>query len=114
MSIPIKTDDSGSWPKVRALGYASILNLQGRTNLLLDLVYRQGCIPVRLSCADGVAVNVVIDGRDFGGTDLSVHFGIWRMVENYRTLGVLFDEDFERDIRTVIAQFTPEIDLVVA
>lgn len=39
--------------------------------------------------------------ENLGTTDQTVQFGIWRMVESYRTSGYLFDDDFAQVMRAV-------------
>jgi hypothetical protein len=114
MGIEIRTAGIGNWPVVRAMGNDVTLNLFGRTNLLLDLLYREGLLPDVMACGKEGADALFINGESLGNTDLTVHFGIWRMVENYRTSGCLFDDNFAHAMRAVGVELEASEEQVIA
>ena len=101
MDIQIRTAGIGKWPVVRAMGHDVTLNLYGRTSLLLDLLYRAGMLPSVSAYGKEGSDALFINGENLGTTDQTVQFGIWRMVESYRTSGYLFDGDFALAMRAV-------------
>lgn len=100
----IRTAGDGNWPVVRAMGCDVTLNLYGRTNLLLDLLYKQGLLPNMMAHGNGEEGSddlYVCGDVNIGSTDQTVQFAVWRMVENWRQHGVLFDDDFALAMRAV-------------
>lgn len=78
-------------PKAEVLGRTVILNLWGKADLLLTLLYKQGLLPdCHIYSEEGSDV-YLINGHPVGTTEEEVTTNIWLMVERWRKFGYLFE-----------------------
>lgn len=78
-------------PKAEVLGRTVTLNLWGKADLLLSLLYKQGLLPdCHIYSEEGSDV-YLINGHPVGTTEEEVTTNIWLMVERWSKLGYLFE-----------------------
>lgn len=77
---------------IRAVGSPVPSNTWGRCTLLLRLLSNQGLLPeCFLYGRDDGSNDLFINNVNLGSTEDAIVNGIWKMVENYRDHGYLFE-----------------------
>lgn len=78
-------------PKAEVLGRTVTLNLWGKADLLLSLLYKEGLLPdCHIYTEEGSNV-YLINGHPVGTTEEEVTTNIWLMVERWSKFGYLFE-----------------------
>lgn len=75
---------------IRAVGSPVPANTWGRCTLLLRLLSKQGLLP-ECSLYERGDNDLFINNVNLGSTEDQIVNGIWKMVENYRDHGYLFE-----------------------
>lgn len=79
------------YPTVDVMGRQVTLNLWGKANLLLSLLYVQGALPDSHIAGAEDSDEYFINGQPVGTTEEEVTTNIWLMVERWQKHGYMFD-----------------------